>query len=67
MCVSPDLDESVRKDPRLLDKYLAEDSPSQPKLRSHSSYSSVVITTRPDGVRHTQSSVYMYNIMISAV
>ena len=48
---APDLDEKVRRDPRLLDRYLednVETKSSSPHF--HSSYSSVTITTRPDGV-----------------
>lgn len=54
---SSDLDSSVSRDPHLLDQFLKEgdetrQAKSQPPPRSHSSYSSssVVITTRPDGV-----------------
>ncbi|CAI8000194.1 hypothetical protein GBAR_LOCUS2861 [Geodia barretti] len=50
-----DLDERVRRDPRLLDKYLdSGDVEPRPRKdssspRYHSSYSSVIITARPDG------------------
>ena len=49
---SPDLDERIRRDPQLLDEYLKEEEgPQNPsKSHFHSSFSSVVITTRPDGV-----------------
>lgn len=57
-----DLDQQVEADPSLLEKYLrGEESPRShihggqespgPHIHSHSSYSSVVITRRPDGVR----------------
>lgn len=49
---SPDLDDQVEADPSLLNQYLSEKDPvpPQPRFRSHSSYSSVVITMGPDGV-----------------
>lgn len=57
-----DLDQQVEADPSLLEKYLrGEESPRShihggqespgPHIHPHSSYSSVVITRRPDGVR----------------
>ena len=46
----PDLDERVRRDPGLLDKVLGDEAEDTPKSHHHSSYSSVVITTKPDGV-----------------
>ena len=57
-----DLDKQVEADPSLLDDYLRgekdklPDRRSRPRVHSHSSYSSVVITRRPDGVGSLASS-----------
>lgn len=58
--VDEDLDESIRKDPHLLDRYLKEESSprQEPHLpRHHSSYTSVVITARPDGTYEERRTV----------
>lgn len=48
--VVTDLDQQVEADPSLLDQYLRGEEHPRPPVHSHSSYSSVVITRRPDGV-----------------
>lgn len=48
--VVTDLDQQVEADPSLLDEYLRGEEHPRPPVHSHSSYSSVVITRRPDGV-----------------
>ena len=48
--VVTDLDQQVEADPSLLDEYLHGEEHPRPPVHSHSSYSSVVITRRPDGV-----------------
>ena len=49
-----DLDSQVEADPALLEEFMGRDKESSPNERPrphfHSSYSSVVITRRPDGV-----------------